>query len=477
MTTAIVWFRRDLRLADNPALQAACRHADRLIPLFVWSPGDEAPWQPGAASRWWLHHSLERLNEDLARLGNPLVVRPAGRALDAIRDLVEAQGVEYLYWNRLYDPALVARDKALKQWALEAGLTVESFRAGVLSEPWEVANGRGDPYRVFTPFWKAARSRDCGAPIPAPKQLPMPPAGLDRGAVASLGLLPGIRWDAGLAATWRPGEAGGHDLLEDFADGAAERYGQVRDLPAEPGTSRLSPYLHFGEVSPRQALRLIERVQDPEAAQPWLRQLYWREFGHHLLFHFPHTAEAPLDPRFADFPWADDEPALAAWQAGTTGIPMVDAGMRELWHTGWMHNRVRMLVASLLTKNLLLPWQAGARWFWDTLVDADLANNSLGWQWTAGCGADAAPYFRIFNPALQGERFDPRGHYVRRWVPELAQLPERWLHRPWEAPQAVLDTADVRLGRDYPRPLVDLAESRAAALDVWEDLKATNSPA
>jgi deoxyribodipyrimidine photo-lyase len=471
VTVALVWFRRDLRLADNPALHAACTRADRVIPLYVWAPAEESPWEPGGASRWWLHHALSRLQDSLSALGNPLILRRAEATLDALRSLAAAHGVTHLYWNRLYDPATVARDKRIKAWAAGNGLVAESFKAGLLVEPWEAATGKGDPYRVFTPFWKSVRTREVADPLPAPTKLPGPPEAVAGDALESLRLLPRIRWDSGLAAQWEPGEPGAHAMLERFADEAIERYDSARDRPAEPATSRLSPYLHHGELSPRQALHLARQVTDEARAAPWLRQLYWREFAHHLLFHFPHTAEAPLDARFQAVEWSSDAAALADWQAGRTGIPIVDAGMRELWRTGWMHNRVRMLAASLLTKNLLQPWQAGARWFWDTLVDASLANNTLGWQWTAGCGADAAPYFRIFNPVLQGERFDPKGRYVRHWVPELAGLPDRWLHRPWEAPEDVLRQSGIRPGCDYPRPLVDLKRSRDDALAAWDVIK------
>jgi deoxyribodipyrimidine photo-lyase len=472
MSTAILWFRRDLRLTDNPALLAALRHCQRIVPLYIHAPAEEAPWQPGAASRWWLHHALAALQRDLQRLGSALLIRH-GPTQEALAELGAACGATHLYWNRLYDPATIARDTAIKRWAQAQGLSVESHNAGLLHEPWTLQTGKGEPYRVFTPFWKAGRAQaQPAAPEPAPTRLPPLPAGLATQPLETLELLPRVPWDAGLAAAWTPGEPGAQTALDAFMAQGADHYRDVRDLPGRPGTSRLSPHLHFGELGPRQVLQACRNAGDSSGAEAYARQLYWREFGHHLLYHFPYTAEQPLDRRFAEFPWARDitEP-LAAWQQGRTGIPIVDAGMRELWHTGWMHNRVRMLVASLLTKNLLIPWQQGARWFWDTLVDADLANNTLGWQWTAGCGADAAPYFRIFNPVLQGQRFDGAGSYVRRWVPELARLPDQWLHQPWEAPAAVLTQAAVRLGSDYPEPMVDLRQTRERALAVWEDLK------
>ncbi|MGD8310060.1 MAG: deoxyribodipyrimidine photo-lyase, partial [Chromatiales bacterium] len=324
---------------------------------------------------------------------------------------------------------------------------------------------------VFTPFWKACLRRPPpAAPLAAPEKLP-PCPDVDSLALDALGLLPRIPWDAGLRETWRPGEAGALRRLDGFCRKGLDAYADARERPAVVGTSRLSPRLHFGELSPRQVWWRAVREDSP-GGEAFLRELGWREFAHHLLHHSPETLERPMDRRFEAFPWREDPEALRAWQSGRTGIPLVDAGMRELWHTGWMHNRVRMVVASLLTKNLRIHWLEGARWFWDTLVDADLANNTLGWQWVAGCGADAAPYFRIFNPVTQGQRYDPEGAYVRRWVPEIGRLPDRWVHRPWQAPEKVLREAGIRLGSDYPEPIVDLKESRREALAAYEQVKA-----
>ncbi len=475
MTNAIVWFRRDLRIADNPALLAAIRDCDHLIPLFIHAPDEEAPWSPGGASRWWLHRSLEALDRQLRALGTQLIIRSGG-SREILERLVAEHGVTRLYWNRLYDPATIERDKAIKRWASDADLETGSFNAALLNEPWELKTGKGGPYRVFTPYWKACQQRPVAEPSPSPKQLPPLPDGLSGEAVDDLGLRPDIPWDTGLLETWQPGERGAERQLARFVEVAVDHYKKERDLPDREGTSRLSPHLHFGEIGPRQALRTIRNCGDSADHEAYVRELYWREFSHHLLYHFPDTPVQALDPRFRAFPWTQDpEKNLHRWQRGGTGIPIVDAGMRELWHTGWMHNRVRMIVASLLTKNLLIPWQQGAAWFWDTLVDADLANNTLGWQWTAGCGADAAPYFRIFNPVLQGERFDSKGKYVRRWVPELAGLPDKWLHKPWEAPAEILAAAGIRLGEDYPEPIVDLKSSRKQALSVWDEVKAQGS--
>jgi deoxyribodipyrimidine photo-lyase len=472
LDTAILWLRRDLRITDNPALVEALRRADRLLPVFIWSPAEEAPWQPGAASRWWLDGTLRRLDEDLRRLGSRLIIRVADSAQQALASLAEQHSAGIICWNRLYTPHTIRRDKQVKTWARANDIEAISCKGALLVEPWEVATAKGGAYRVFTPFWRSAATHPIADPLAAPSSLPPVPDAIQSTPIDALALKPRIPWDVGLDEAWTPGEATARARLDAFAAAGAESYTEQRDLPDVVGTARLSPHLHFGEISPRQAYAALQRFADEARGAAWLRQIYWREFAHHLLFHFPHTLERPLDGRFRDFPWMTHyDAALEAWQCGKTGIPIVDAGMRELWGTGWMHNRVRMLVASLLTKNLLIPWQAGARWFWDTLVDADLANNTLGWQWVAGCGADAAPYFRIFNPAVQGARFDKHGGYVRRWVPELARLPDEWIHHPWDAHQDVLNRAGIRLGKDYPNPIVQLGESRKRALNIWNDIK------
>jgi deoxyribodipyrimidine photo-lyase len=447
----LVWFRRDLRLADNPALAAACEGGGRVVPAYVHAPEEEGDWPPGAASRWWLHHSLERLAESLKKRGSGLHLR-LGPSADALLSLARETGARRVVWNRLYEPSLVARDADVERELRSAGLEVETFNAALFFEPWETKTAQDGPYRVFTPFW-----RSCGArldTLPLPNPAPRLILGVESNSpgvsVADLGLLPKVRWDSGLAAAWTPGEDGAQRRLEEFCAAALAGYDTGRNRPDQPGSSRLSPFLHFGEIGPRQCLAavrgaLLDRPSARGAADSFVRELGWREFAHHLLHHFPHTTTEPLDKRFAAFPWEPDERWLAAWQRGRTGYPIVDAGMRELWSTGWMHNRVRMVVASFLTKNLRQPWLAGARWFWDTLVDADLANNTLGWQWTAGCGADAAPFFRIFNPELQAARHDPDGAYVRRWLTDP-------------------------LG-DFPPPVVDFRESRAAALAAYASIK------
>jgi deoxyribodipyrimidine photo-lyase len=472
--TSIVWFRTDLRLTDNPALYAAFQRGGPVLPLFIWCPEEEGEWPLGGASKWWLHQSLGALGQSLMSLGSPLVVRQ-GLALELLRQLVRETGATAVFWNRRYEPATIARDRGVKEGLRSLGIEAESFNGSLLREPWTVKTKTGGPYQVFTPFWRACRSE-----LVPPAELP-PPASLvplDRPVqslmISDLGLEPTLGWAAGFTRVWSPGERGAQALLNQFLGQREGSYAHDRDRPDREGTSRLSPHLHFGEISPRQiwhatAARAAASVTSPTQWQEsrFLTEVGWREFAFHLLYHFPDTPLAPLRQEFSRFPWRPDAAALRAWQRGQTGYPLVDAGMRQLWTTGWMHNRVRMVVASFLVKHLLLPWQDGARWFWDTLVDADLASNTLGWQWTAGCGADAAPFFRIFNPVSQGEKFDPEGNYVRTWVPELGRLPARWIHQPWTAPAAELRDLGVVLGKTYPRPMVEHATARADALAAY----------
>jgi deoxyribodipyrimidine photo-lyase len=471
ISPSILWFRQDLRLADNPALAAALQAGGPIVPVYVWAPAEEAPWEPGAASRWWLHHSLERLAAALREVGSRLVIR-RGSSREALLGLVRETGAGRVFWNRRYEPAVTARDTGIKEALKESGCGVESFNAALLNEPWTIRNQSGKPFQVFTPFWRSCLATlEPGIPRAAPERLPAPGQWPRSEALESLELRPRIPWDAGLGAAWTPGEAGAHAALDRFASGALSTYATDRDRPDLSGTSRLSPHLHFGEIGPRQVWQAAREAAERAGieAATWrqgrfLAEVGWREFAHHLLYHFPDTPERPLRAPFERFPWRDDTAAWRAWTRGRTGYPLVDAGLRELWTTGWMHNRVRMVVGSFLVKHLLQSWQRGARWFWDTLVDADLASNTLGWQWVAGCGADAAPYFRIFNPVSQGTKFDPDGAYVRRWVPELARVPTADLHAPWEASPLVLRGAGVTLGREYPWPIVDHVRARAAAL-------------
>lgn len=482
--STLVWFRRDLRLADNPALAEAVRLGGPVIPVFIDDGPDGLAWPPGSASRWWLHHSLQALAVSLAERGSRLIVR-RGPSEAALRQLLHETGAGRVLWNRRYEPAHVARDKHLKAVLRAGGVDVRSFNSALLFEPWTVSTQKQEPYRVFTPYWRSARRLGFAAPAGVPAaSLPPVPAAVESLAIDDLDLLPRIPWDAGLRATWMPGETAALQALEAFLETGLASYAEDRDRPDRAGTSRLSPHLHFGEIGPRQAVAALLHAGEAQPSDgvqrhldTFLREIAWREFAYHLLYHFPDTPDAPLDVRFEAFPWAEDETeSLTRWQRGQTGIPLIDAGMRELWHTGWMHNRVRMAVASFLTKNLRVPWLAGARWFWDTLVDADLANNTLGWQWSAGCGADAAPYFRIFNPVLQGQRFDPQGTYVRRWVPELTPLGDKQIHAPWAVAPASLAGAGIEPSPRYPAPMVDLRESRELALAAFASLTANARP-
>ena len=476
--TTLLWFRRDLRLTDNPALESALERGGPIVCAYVQDDADAGDWAPGGASRWWLAASLEALGQDLVKRGNRLILR-AGPAQIEIPKLVAETKADAVFWNRRYEPWATKRDEKIKSALKATGVTAQSFNASLLKEPWELATQKGEPYRVFTPFWKALRtSGDRGVPAPAQGKIARPhayPASDDLNAWTLRPTAPD--WAAGLRDAWTPGEAGAYDRLDDFIDGAVFAYREGRDRPGIAGTSRLSPHLHFGEIGPRQIWQSITAKSMAQTGHPmaqdvetYLSEIAWREFSYHLLYHFPRLPEHPLRETFADFAWRRDAKGLRAWQRGLTGYPIVDAGMRELWATGWMHNRVRMIAASFLIKDLLLPWRTGEDWFWDTLVDADLASNAASWQWVAGCGADAAPYFRIFNPTLQGEKFDPDGRYVRHWIPEIAKLPDKLIHAPWKATPLELAEAGVRLGRDYPHPIVDHASARERALAAYRTL-------
>jgi len=457
----LVWFRNDLRLDDHPALHAAAAEGRVLIPVYLHTPAAEGRWARGGASRWWLHHALKDLAAQLAERGSRLILRSGSDPETLLRALIRETGAEKVYWNRRYDPAGVASDTWLK-----SRLPSKSFRGSVLYEPHQVQNLSGDYYKVFTPFYKSLLSKgEPDEPLPVPAKWTSPASWPGSEDLNRLKLLPEISWDKAFYENWTPTAPGAEEQAQHFLEEAAGRYKEERDFPSQPGTSRLSPYLHFGQLSPR---ALWHRAREAQArgvsgkgVEAWTRQLVWRDFAIHLLFHQPQLDTEPLQEKFKNFPWVQNPEALRAWQRGRTGFPIVDAGMRELWATGWMHNRVRMIVASFLVKDLLLPWQQGADWFWDTLLDADLANNSFGWQWTAGCGADAAPYFRIFNPFLQSKKFDPDGHYIRKWVPELRALPAADIHDPHAAGKRP---------PSYPPPMVDHAAARDRALEALSQL-------
>lgn len=465
--TTILWLRSDLRVDDSPALVEAAK--DDVVPLYVWAPEEEGAWAPGGASRWWLHHSLAWLSKRFEGLGSRLVVR-AGPTSDVLGEVAKACGAARVVATRRHEPFV--DDEARTGRLAAQGVRLELVEGATLFPLDDLRTGSGRPYQVYTPFSKALRAMP-----PPPRPLPVPELRAPRRwprseGIDALALLPRLPWAAEFSRWWTPGGEGAATRLKRFLGDPIETYADGRDVPSIDGTSRLSPHLHFGEISPRRAWYAVGdamRRRSDEAfrtnAEKFRAEVLWREFAINVLIHFPHTDARALRSGYDAFPWRDDAASLRAWQRGQTGYPIVDAGMRQLWRIGWMHNRVRMVVASFLVKHLLLPWQEGARWFWDTLVDADLPNNSLGWQWSAGCGADAAPYFRVFNPVLQGEKFDSEGVYVRRWVPELAKLPSAWIHKPWDAPPGALAAAGVQLGVTYPRPIVEHAHGRQRALD------------
>jgi deoxyribodipyrimidine photo-lyase len=468
---SLYWLRNDLRLGDNAALTAAAAQGSV---IFLYVLDDETPgeWRLGGASRWWLHQSLTALGRRV-----PLTLR-RGRADKVIADVLAETGASSVHFTRDYAPWSGALERRVKDVGESAGAACHRYGGFLLHEPEAIRNGSGDPYRVYTPFSKACFT--AGEPKPL---RPVPAFTAWTGTLASdrledWDLLPTQPdWSKGFSSLWTPGEEGAARRLNDFIRDGLAHYADERDRPDRDVTSRLSPHLRFGEVSPAQCWHAVRAAEVQsggrlaKTAEKFLKEVLWREFSYHLLHHWPSLPTEPFRPEFAAFPWSDNSEGLRAWQRGCTGYPIVDAGMRELWATGTMHNRLRMIAASFLIKDLLIHWSEGERWFWDTLVDADIGNNAASWQWVAGCGADAAPYFRIFNPVLQGVKFDPQGAYVRKWVPELARLPDQFIHQPWEAPRLVLSAAGVELGRDYPHPVVDHAKARDRALAAFQEIK------
>jgi len=471
----IHWFKKDLRLLDNPALAEAAKSARPVVPVYILEDADSDPWAPGGASRWWLHQSLLALNRSLETRGNSLILR-RGQPKDVLQDLVTETGAKAVHVTRLTEPHATKVDSEVKTALNSLGVKLKVFDGNLLFPPESVTTKKGEPYKVFTPFYKACiKKLPLSHPLPAPKQLPRMKQPIRSDSLKEWKLLPQRPdWSAGWLDMWTPGEQGSLSRLDSFLERSAVAYGTRRDRPDIFGTSRLSPHLHLGEISPRTCWHRSLASVKPESQddlKSFSRQTIWREFSHHLLYHWPNLPEESFRPEFRRFPWTRNEEALRQWQLGLTGYPIVDAGMRELWATGWMHNRVRMIAASFLVKHLLIPWQDGAAWFWDTLVDADIANNSVSWQWVAGCGIDAAPFFRIFNPVLQGRKFDPNGTYVRRWVPELTDLPNNYIHEPWKASKHILENSGVSLGNSYPYPVVDHMQARNRALDMFGQLK------
>ncbi len=464
MKKTIIWFRNDLRLKDNPALYNAAQRG-MIIPVYIFDDETAAKWKIGSASKWWLHKSLVALAADFAALGISLILLK-GSPQEILEKLLVKSGADAVFWNRRYEPYFIKEDAAIKRALEELGVQVQSFKASLLFEPWEIKNKQGDNYKVFTPFWNYCLSLpQPDEPLAIPKLRPIA-VNIKSDHIDSFQLLPKKPdWSGGLAAEWQPGENGAITLLNYFLDNSINNYANGRDIPALGSTSKLSAYLHFGEISPRQIwycvhfnAQINSNANERHNLQKFLAEIGWREFSYNLLYHYPGLPDKPFNTKFANFPWQEDSKNLHLWQQGQTGYPIVDAGMRQLWQTGYMHNRVRMIVASFLTKHLLINWQEGAKWFWDTLVDADLASNSVGWQWVAGCGADAAPYFRIFNPVLQGKKFDPNGDYVRKWIPQLAHIDNKYSHCPWELGKTI---------KNYPAPIVDHAQARQRAMKAY----------
>jgi deoxyribodipyrimidine photo-lyase len=464
-TTVIHWFRQDLRLSDNPAFLHAVKNG-QVLPIYILDDESSKKYKMGAASRWWLHHSLSALNESL----NGFLHVYQGHAKDVLQNLVDTHNVTAIYWNRCYEPWRIYRDIEIKNSLESSGVEVKSFNGSLLWEPWHVLKKDDTPYRVFTPFYR----RKCltvdspSKPLAAPCDVQYFEGNVESSGIENLALLPKIDWSEKLANHWDIGEKAAQACLDLFLENGIYDYKEGRNFPAKKKVSRLSAYLHFGEISSNQIWYDVQMTGSTENQDHLLSELGWREFANSLLYHFPDFPHKNLQSRFDVFPWVEDEESLKKWQMGQTGYPIVDAGMRELWQTGYMHNRVRMIVGSFLVKNLLLHWHHGADWFWDCLVDADLANNSAGWQWIAGCGADAAPFFRIFNPITQGEKFDKSGEYTKRFVPELKDMPDKYLFKPWEAPVEVLKQAGVVLGKDYPYPVIDVKSSRERALKAFQ---------
>ena len=474
--TAIHWFRQDLRLSDNPALDSAAQY-ETLIPIYILDEVNSGEFKMGAASKWWLHQSLTKLNESLD--GKLLVYQ--GNPHEILNKLIEEQEVSYVTWNRCYEPWRIDRDKEIKRKFEDKNVAVESFSASLLWEPWTISKDDGTPYRVFTPFYKKGCLNSEEPRLPAGKVglSNLYSEDLSSGSITDLNLLPTIKWYKSFEEEWNPGEIGAEQNLNSFLDSGLLNYKEGRNFPSQEFVSRLSPHLHFGEISPNEVWYRAKTKEGISGIEKSLAhfhsELGWREFSYYLLYHFPDLPNKNFQEKFDIFPWQENEEFLALWQKGNTGYPIVDAGMRELWQTGYMHNRLRMIVGSFLVKNLLIDWRFGERWFWDCLVDADLASNSASWQWVAGSGADAAPYFRIFNPITQGLKFDPEGEYTKKYVPELRDLPNKYLFSPWEAPENILADAGIELGKNYPKPMVDLKLSRETALEAFATTKKENN--
>ena len=465
----ILWFRHDLRLSDHQALVAASKTKRPIIPLYIYETHNTETPPMGCASQWWLHHSLISLEKGLQACGSKLIKR-SGPAREVLRDFCQETSAAGLYFHSSVLPGSSELENDLKHWAMKEGLDCQAFSGELLFNPTAITTKSGTPFKVFTPFWRA-----CQKASPLPQPLPPPQSLLSQKnwpkseSLKAWDLIPRTpNWAKGFSQEWHPGQTGAQKALQYFVSKNIANYHKARDIPSINGTSRLSPHLHFGEISVRSCWHQAKATGGGES---FLRELAWREFCYHLLFHWPNLTEAPFKQEFTAFPWLENQTYIRAWQRGKTGYPIIDAGMQQLWQTGWMHNRVRMITGSFLVKNLMQHWHVGRDWFWDTLVDADLANNSGGWQWVAGSGADAAPYFRIFNPVTQSKKFDPDGTYIRRFLPALKTLPAPHIHDPTNAPAAALKQAGITLGQTYPKAIVDLVSSREGALAAYEQMR------
>ena len=468
----IFWFRQDLRIVDNPGLSKSLK-SDKVLPIYILDDTNSNDFAMGAASRWWLHNSLRELNKNLDNKLSLYIGDPS----EILESLSSRFNIKGIFWNRCYEPWRIERDKKIKSKFIEKDIIVETFNSALLWEPWEILKSDNTPYKVFTPYYRK------GCLMSEPPRKPLSAPNLDTLfedkenilQLDDLNLLPRIKWYKEMEKLWEPGEKGAHKKLESFLSDGLLGYKEGRNFPSKKNVSQLSAHMHFGEISPNQVWHRAKLKKDLPGIEKdldhFLSELGWREFSYNLLFHFPELPRENLQKKFDNFPWIENEILFDKWKKGLTGYPIVDAGMRELWQTGYMHNRVRMIVGSFLVKNLLLHWHKGEEWFWDCLIDADLASNSASWQWVAGSGADAAPYFRIFNPILQGKRFDPDGSYIKKFIPELEQLPSRYLFSPWEAPVEVLSEANIELGSDYPEPIVDLIKSRDRALEAFSTIR------
>jgi len=470
MKKLICWFRSDLRIHDNPALYNATKEG-LVLPIYILDDSNTDGLEIGCASKVWLHNSLIALNQ---KLENNLIVRK-GDPIKILTELVNFHIIDNIYWNRCYEPWQVDRDKKITKVFEDQGIKIKSYNASLIWEPWNILKNDGTPYKVFTPFYRngCLGNADPKTPLPKPERISYVKNN-NSTDIRDLKLLPKTEWNKKFEKYWNIGEDGAYKRLDDFLESGLKGYKEGRNFPSKDNVSCLSPYLHFGQISPNYIWHKVISQANKGYMQDidhFCSELGWREFSYYLLYHFPHLPKQNLNSKFDIFLWREDKRILKLWQKGKTGIPIVDAGMRQLWEMGYMHNRVRMIVGSFLVKNLLLNWRYGEKWFWDCLVDADLANNSASWQWIAGCGADAAPYFRIFNPVTQGQKFDPEGSYTRKFVPELKNLPDKYLFNPWEAPEHILSKAGINLGIDYPKPLVDLKESRDRALMAFASLK------